>query len=1257
MVCNVCQFKTKGIKKFKNHIRKHSEKQISYPCYGETTLDDSNQKFHIQSKHETSNGNRNSNLVNGDEEMHDTNKEHLPFQKENGSGDGSNHFNLETNLNMHRDNAINCGMEENLKQMMLIKGDNQIKRLQDPESSESAFILQDDAEKGRVDIKQLYSKVKMKRKGFFCNLCFKTFPRFGIFLEHRNLCKQRCLILCCNCQMKFRWKSKYLHHRVQCKLSINGQIGPGMNKFCLRTMNGFHQLDNIENLEGNKDAPRLSGVILNVGLLEDVTTNSTSTERNDRSIHHSPLVSQDHILNITDKTTEVNPENGNDTISSDFHDLSSNHDTQKTVETVVILDRQLPYQEISKPSEKENDEFSTSDLNKHTVGHENRKERLLSNDVQNSALKTQTENQDSNVQKSHITADKSIDTSVTKNCIDLSCVKEEPLDSMEQLTPAEQVSLVLGSNQHSILTLPEQPAHLEKSMMEVQSLTNTFTHGKDFFNSFLDDGETTVKCEECGEIFKRKAYLKEHIEGKHGGDMRYSCDCGKKFKWRSSLGNHRKHCYEALMSVLPNEGQVQGQNVSVIDFSQCGIPHFNMQNEWLQEIEKLSQSDMFARKPVAEFGQGCRQRSLSTPEKTPSENQNEYLQRRKSESICKTDGTVEQSSSLRINTSLVKPLADALSKYKLKPPVLPPDVNHKEIITSAFVKEQNRAALNTNSESSINSNGVVDLTFDQNSSRKIGSDLTLNDNIISSSRRLGCIPADISRINLQTKSSESVQQNYPQQRRKSLHNQQSDSLACNFCKENFESTSELERHKLFCKHLQDTCSVCGKTFQHRAELVNHLLTYHGNDEIYTCFCRFRSSSWNLFEKHCGKCEEFKNQSANLLSIDKSTKLGRDTSLSTHQLVKDNAEKKTRPSLDVQTRSNHNLPVNEGQEIDTFHQISNPLLSQQKSLSVIGSSKNQLINLSQSQHVINKKISSEKSTHGQESSKLDGQSSDRHLNTSLGNLSKGQPRPSANTWSTNKAYLSTANQQISVSNSEAFLHSQIEDVLEHQYWSKSNTHESRSSTHSSSKKQKIAQNPSQNNQDVKLQSHITQKLPTISSFVTSSEKQTIQTIPNRMVSQIDLNHSTKTNSNEQTRVKKDVYVCTFCGNIYNNIEKFSEHNQIHHENKWILQENQNIESKPIWVPPEEKTLSKTAVDIAMDKARQLPIKMGEFVCHLCGDKFAAKAYLKEHIGGKHGTVDRYKCPCGLRFKWRSSLGIHQKKCPKSNRRTYNRWNSS
>ncbi|CAG2188963.1 KRAB [Mytilus edulis] len=969
--------------------------------------------------------------------------------------------------------------------------------------------------------------------------------------------------------MKFRWKSKYLHHRVQCKLSMNNQIGQGMNKFCLKTMNGIHQLDNIENFEGNKDAPRLSGVILNVGLLEDVITNSTSTERNERSIHHSPLVSQDRTLNITDKTTEVNPENGNDTISSDFHYLSSNHDTQKTVETVVILDRQLPYQEISKPSEKENDEFTTSDLNKHTVGHEKSKERLLSSNDQNSVLKTQTENQDLNVQKRHITVDKNIDTCVMKNCIDLSCVKEEPLDSMEQPTPAGQVSLVLGSNQHSTLTLPSQPAHLEKSMMEVQSITNTFTHGKDFFNSFLDDGETTVKCEECGEIFKRKAYLKEHVEGKHGGDMRYSCDCGKKFKWRSSLVTIGKHCYEALMSILPNEVQVQGQNVSVIDFSQCGIPHFNMQNEWLQEIEKLSQSDMFARKPVTEFGQGCRQRSLSTPEKTPSENQNEYLQRRKSESICKTDGTVEQSSSLRINTSLVKPLADALSKYKLKPPVLPPGVNHNEIITSAFVKEQNRAALNTNSESSINSNGVIDLTFDQNSSRKIGSDLTLNDNIISSSRRLGGIPADISRINLQTKSSESVQQNYPQQRRKSLHNQQSDSQACNFCKENFESTSELERHKLFCKHLQDTCSVCGKTFQHRAELVNHLLTYHGNDEIYTCFCRFRSSSWNLFEKHCGKCEEFKNQSANLLSIDKNTKLGRDTSLSTHQLVKDNSENKNRPSLDVQTRSNHNLPVNERQEMDTFHQISNPLLSQQKSLSGIGSSKNQLINLSQSQHVINKKISSEKSTHDQESSKLDGQSSDRHLNTSLGSLSKGQPRPSANTWSTNKAYLSTANQQISVSNSEVFLHSQIEDVLEHQ--SRSNTHESRSSTHSSSKKQKIAQNPSQNNQDVKLQSHITQKLPTISSFVTSSEKQKIQTIPNRMVSHID--HSTKTNSNEQTRPKKDVYVCTYCGNIYNNIEKFSEHNQIHHENKWILQENQNIESKPIWVPPEEKPCQK------------------------------------------------------------------------------------
>ncbi|CAC5410438.1 KRAB [Mytilus coruscus] len=1225
LVCNVCQFKTKGIKKFKNHIRKHSEKQISCPC-GETFLDDSNLKLHIQSKHATTYGNR---------KINDKNK----------SVDDSNHFNFETTLNKHGDNRINCGMEENLKQMILIQGDNRINRLQDLESSKSSFTLQDDTEKGHSDKKQLYSKVKIKRKGFFCNFCCKTFPRFGIFLEHRNFCKQRCLILCCNCQMKFRWKSKYLHHRIKCKLSMDVQIGQGMNKFCLRTMNGFHQLDKVESVKDSKDTPRSSGLISNVGLHEDLTFNTISSE------------SQGHTLHITDKNTEMNTENGIDKTTSNVNYLSSNHKTQ-TSHTVMNLDRQMPYQEISEPSEKENGDISTSDVNKYTAVIENSKERSACYNVENTALNTVTEKQDLNVQKNHVNAVKGINTSVTKNCIDLSCVKQEPIESLEHPTLDGKESLVLESNQHSTLTLPAQPAHLEKSVISIQSLTTSLTHGKDFFNSFLEDGETTVKCEECGEIFKRKAYLKEHVEGKHGGDMRYSCDCGKKFKWRSSLGNHRKHCYEALLSVLPNEGQVQGQNVSVIDFSQCGFPHFNMQNEWLQEIEKISQSDIFPRKPVTEFGQGCRQRSLSTPEKTPSEIQSEYIQRRKSESVCKTDGAVEQSSSLRINTSLVKPLADALSKYKLKPAVLPSGSNNKEMITSAFVKQQNGAAVNKNSESSIHSNGVIDLTFDHNSSRKINSDIVSNENIISSSKGFGGIPAVSSRMNLQTKSSDSVQQNYPQQRRRSLHNQQTDNLTCNFCKENFESTSELERHKLFCKHLQDTCSVCGKTFQHRTELVNHLLTYHGNDEIYTCFCRFRSSSWNLFEKHCGKCEEFKNQSASLLSADKNTRLGRDTSLLTHQLVKNYSENKNRPCLDVQPLSKQNLPVNEGQVIDTFNPISNSSICQHKSPSGTGSSKNQYFNLSQSHHMINKKISSnhstgqEKTSQGHESSKLDEQSSDQLLNTSLGNLPKGQPRSNSNTWTTNKAYLSTTNHQISVSNSEVFLHSQFEEVLEHQF-------ESRSSTQSSSKKQKIAQNPSQNNQDEKLQSHMTQMLPTISSFVTSSDKQKVQIIPSRTVSQSDLNHSTKTNSNEQIRLsKRDVYVCTFCGNIYNNIEKFSEHNKIHHGNQWILQENQNKQSKTVWIPPEDKTnQSKTAVDVAMDKARQLPIKMGEFVCHLCGDKFAAKAYLKEHIGGKHGTVDRYKCPCGLRFKWRSSLGIHQKKCPKSNRRTYNRWNSN
>lgn len=48
-------------------------------------------------------------------------------------------------------------------------------------------------------------------------------------------------------------------------------------------------------------------------------------------------------------------------------------------------------------------------------------------------------------------------------------------------------------------------------------------------------------CTECNQVFRDKAILATHLQGKHGIGNGICCtDCGLTFKWRSSLSNHRK---------------------------------------------------------------------------------------------------------------------------------------------------------------------------------------------------------------------------------------------------------------------------------------------------------------------------------------------------------------------------------------------------------------------------------------------------------------------------------------------------------------------------------------------------------------------------------------------------------------------------------------------------------------------------------------------------------------------------------------------
>ncbi|XP_062569198.1 uncharacterized protein LOC134231276 [Saccostrea cucullata] len=70
------------------------------------------------------------------------------------------------------------------------------------------------------------------------------------------------------------------------------------------------------------------------------------------------------------------------------------------------------------------------------------------------------------------------------------------------------------------------------------------------------------------------------------------------------------------------------------------------------------------------------------------------------------------------------------------------------------------------------------------------------------------------------------------------------------------------------------------------------------------------------------------------------------------------------------------------------------------------------------------------------------------------------------------------------------------------------------------------------------------------------------------------------------------------------------------------------------------LEKVAMEMHSLKCKNR--SMSIYTCSICGMKLRGKASLREHTLGKHSAT-RYSCSCGMKFKWRSSLGSHQKHC--------------
>ncbi|XP_021372768.1 uncharacterized protein LOC110462865 [Mizuhopecten yessoensis] len=120
-----------------------------------------------------------------------------------------------------------------------------------------------------------------------------------------------------------------------------------------------------------------------------------------------------------------------------------------------------------------------------------------------------------------------------------------------------------------------------------------------------------------------------------------------------------------------------------------------------------------------------------------------------------------------------------------------------------------------------------------------------------------------------------------------------------------------------------------------------------------------------------------------------------------------------------------------------------------------------------------------------------------------------------------------------------------------------------------------------------------------------------------------------------------FTCEICGATIDDHEKYINHISLHAVTRiQMFQEQQNNSNKDL------NTCGSESGSLQTSNWNTMEAEKNNFTCNICGDVFLKRSYLKEHILGMHGNVNRYSCVCGERFKWRSSLNLHKEKCPSS-----------
>ncbi|KAJ8313003.1 hypothetical protein KUTeg_010376 [Tegillarca granosa] len=90
-------------------------------------------------------------------------------------------------------------------------------------------------------------------------------------------------------------------------------------------------------------------------------------------------------------------------------------------------------------------------------------------------------------------------------------------------------------------------------------------------------------CKICGDTFKGIGSLKEHTSGLHGTVDRYQCNCGRSFKWRSSLGMHKQKCKESNNAFSVNGSAKHSKNVKKVSSNLNNGLMVNMKMQMYEE--------------------------------------------------------------------------------------------------------------------------------------------------------------------------------------------------------------------------------------------------------------------------------------------------------------------------------------------------------------------------------------------------------------------------------------------------------------------------------------------------------------------------------------------------------------------------------------------------------------------------------------------------------------------------------------------------